>query len=311
MDYSIEVQNLTKKFGAFTAVDDVSFNVKQGEIFGFLGPNGAGKTTIIKILCGLLFPTKGTAHIENYSIDKDVEKIKSIIGYMSQRFSLYIDLTVYENIKFYAGIYGVDNIEEQTNQVIKLLDIQEYKDALTSELPAGIKQRVALASAFIHNPKILFLDEPTAGVDPMLREKFWKIIKKASSSGTTIIVTTHYMDEAENCDRIVLINQGKIIEIGEIEKIKQRFKKENIICLELEENYVENFNTLRQIDVPSKDISLHGSVVHIVQDIDIEQAKHRIKIYCDDKKIKYKNIFEDRPSLEDVFINLIKKSVTS
>ncbi|MFA5032593.1 MAG: ABC transporter ATP-binding protein [bacterium] len=305
--YSIKVQNLTKKFGTFTAVDDISFNVKEGEILGFLGPNGAGKTTTIKVLCGLLIPTKGEVSVENYDIKKDVEKIKTIIGYMSQKFSLYTDLTVYENIKFYAGIYGVDGEEAKIKEIIEMLDIEEYKNTITAELPAGIRQRVALATAFIHTPKILFLDEPTAGVDPVLRRKFWAIIKKWAQQGTTILVTTHYMDEAENCNRIALINQGKLVDIGEIDEIKGKFIKGNILCVELSENYVKEFNTLKKIEMPVKDISLHGSIVHIIQDIDIEEAKKKIKDFCKTKEIKYKSIFEDNPSLEDIFINLIRK----
>lgn len=252
-------------------------------------------------------PTEGEVSIEEYALVKDVEKIKIIIGYMSQKFSLYTDLTVYENIKFYGGIYGVKNIEEKVGEIIELLDIKTYKSTLTSELPVGIRQRVALGTSFIHKPNILFLDEPTAGVDPLLRKKFWEIIKTLAVQGTTIIVTTHYMDEAENCDKLLLINEGKLVAIGEIDDIKEKFKKGSIIHIELTEDYVKNFNVLKAITIPVKDISLHGSVVHIIQDMDIASAREEIKNYCKLKEIKYANIYEDSISLEDVFINLIRK----
>lgn len=305
--YSIKVNNLTKKFGDFTAVDNISFNVKKGEIFGFLGPNGAGKTTTIRMLCGLLLPTNGDATIEQLDIKKDTEEIKTIIGYMLQKFSLYTDLTIHENIIFYAGIYGVPNPEKKAKDIIEYLELQKYQNILSSELPAGIRQKVALATSFIHDPKILFLDEPTAGVDPLSRRKFWDIIKSLANNGTTILVTTHYMDEAENCDRIVLINQAKLIDIGTIDEIKGKYKKGNIIYVELTDNYVNNFNIIQKIDLKVKDISLHGSVVHIIQDTDLKTAKKKVIQYCKQKKINCLNIFEDRPSLEDVFINLVKK----
>jgi ABC-2 type transport system ATP-binding protein len=225
---------------------------------------------------------------------------------MSQKFSLYTDLTVQENIIFYAGIYGVSDPESKTNEITRYLELEKYKDSISSELPAGIRQRVALAASFIHNPKILFLDEPTAGVDPLLRRKFWDIARDLSNSGTTILVTTHYMDEAENCDRIVLINQARLVDIGTVDAIKQRFKKGNILYLELSDNYLEHFKQIRNIDMPVKDISLHGSVVHLIQDIDIKEAAKKLKKFCEAEGIKYIQIFEDRPSLEDVFINLVK-----
>jgi ABC-2 type transport system ATP-binding protein len=306
-EYSVVVEHLVKKFGDFTAVDDISFNVRRGEVFGFLGPNGAGKTTTIRMLCGLLLPSAGTARVEGFDIYRDVEKIKAVIGYMSQKFSLYTDLTAEENIRFFGGIYGVRDLDDQVGRLAALLDIEEYRSRLAAALPAGVRQRVALAASFVHTPRILFLDEPTAGVDPLLRRKFWDIIKTLARQGTTVLVTTHYMDEAENCDRVTLINQGKIAEIGTTEEIKDRFKRGNVLFVELENEYVRNFNLLQKVPVPARDISLHGSVVHIVQDVDIGKARAAVEQFCRAQNIPCKSIFEDRPSLEDVFINLVKR----
>ena len=211
--YSIEVNNLTKKFGGFTAVNGISFNVKQGEIFGFLGANGAGKSTAIRMLCGILEPTSGDAIVGGYSVKNEPDKVKTQIGYMSQKFSLYNDLTVEENINFFGGVYGLYNkkLEERKRWVLKVAYLDGKEKLLTSSLPGGIKQRLALAIAVIHEPKIVFLDEPTGGVDPISRRNFWDLINDLSQNGVTVFVTTHYLDEAEFCNSITLINAGNII----------------------------------------------------------------------------------------------------
>ncbi|MEN8123454.1 MAG: ABC transporter ATP-binding protein [Bacteroidota bacterium] len=208
----IEVKNLVKKFGDFVANDHLTFDVYKGEIFGFLGANGAGKTTAIRILCGLSSPTSGKISVGGYDVYKQTEKIKKNIGYMSQKFSLYEDLTVYENIKFYAGIYGLsdDEIKQKANTLIEKLGLTDSKKKLIKSLPLGWKQKLAFSIAIIHDPKIVFLDEPTGGVDPVTRRQFWDLIYEAAEKGITIFVTTHYMDEAEYCNRISIMVDGKI-----------------------------------------------------------------------------------------------------
>lgn len=208
----IQVKNLLKKFGDFVANDHLNFDVYKGEIFGFLGANGAGKTTAMRILCGLSLPTSGEITVGGFDIYKQTEKIKQNIGYMSQKFSLYEDLTVFENIKFYAGIYGLSDkeIKEKANALIEKLGLEGSKKKLVESLPLGWKQKLAFSIAIIHNPKIVFLDEPTGGVDPITRRQFWDLIYEAAEKGITVFVTTHYMDEAEYCDRISIMVDGKI-----------------------------------------------------------------------------------------------------
>ncbi len=217
----VAVKGLEKRFGGFTAVSDISFSVKKGEIFGFLGPNGAGKSTTIRMLCGILLPTKGEGFVAGYDIYRESEKIKQSIGYMSQKFSLYEDMTPYENIRFYLGIYNVPikQWKERTDWVLEMASLTGLRDRLTRELPQGWRQRLALGCALLHKPEIIFLDEPTSGVDPITRRNFWKFIKQLSNEGVTIFVTTHYMNEALNCERIVLINDGTIVISGSPEEI--------------------------------------------------------------------------------------------
>lgn len=221
----IEVKNLVKKFGNFVANDHLTFDVYQGEIFGFLGANGAGKTTAIKILCGLSSPTDGHANIAGFDVYKEVNKIKNNIGYMSQKFSLYEDLTVYENIRFYAGIYGLSRkeIRRRADELFEQLQIQDIKNTLISSLPLGWKQKLAFSIAIFHDPKIVFLDEPTGGVDPVTRRQFWDLIYDAANSGITVFVTTHYMDEAEYCDRVSIMVDGRIEALDTPEMLKQNY----------------------------------------------------------------------------------------
>lgn len=223
--YSIKVKGLTKKFGSFTAVDNISFEVKEGEIFGFLGANGAGKTTAMRILCGLSRPTSGDGTVAGYDIRTQQEEIKKNIGYMSQKFSLYPDLKTRENIELYGGIYGLSDsqIASKTATMLKRLDMEEAANMFVRDMPLGWKQKLAFSIAMIHEPKILFLDEPTGGVDPKTRRNFWDMIYEAAEKGVTIFVTTHYMDEAEYCNRVSIMVDGRIEALDSPHALKERF----------------------------------------------------------------------------------------
>ena len=229
-ELSIQASGLTRTFGAFTAVDHITFDVKAGEVFGFLGANGAGKTTAIRMLIGLLQPSSGTARVAGHDIATDAEGVKRRIGYMSQRFSLYEDLTPRENIRLYGGIYGLtrEQIRERTAQMLERLGISSIADTLVRSLPLGWRQKLAFSVALVHQPRIVFLDEPTSGVDPITRRQFWELIYDAASRGTTVLVTTHYMDEAEYCDRISIMVAGRIAAMGPPAALKEEFKVESI-----------------------------------------------------------------------------------
>ena len=221
----ISVRDLTKKFGRFTAVDNISFDVKKGEIFGFLGANGAGKTTAMRMLCGLSFPTSGTGSVAGFDVMTEAEEIKSHIGYMSQRFSLYNDLTIWENMMLFAGIYGMSK-KESEDRALWLLDRLQFmseKDTIVGSLPLGWKQKLSFVIATIHRPEVIFLDEPTGGVDPITRRQFWELIYEEAASGTTIFVTTHYMDEAEYCSRVSIMVDGKIEAMDTPQELKKQF----------------------------------------------------------------------------------------
>ena len=227
---SIEVRDLVKKFGDFTAVNDISFHVFKGEIFGFLGANGAGKTTAMRILCGLSHPTSGEGSVAGFSIVNEQEKIKKHIGYMSQKFSLYPDLKVWENIELFGGIYGLSDkqIAEKTESMLKALDMEKAKNMYVSDIPLGWKQKLAFSIAMVHDPEIVFLDEPTGGVDPVTRRSFWELIYKTASTGVTVFVTTHYMDEAEYCDRVSVMVDGRIEALGSPAELKDRYEAKDM-----------------------------------------------------------------------------------
>jgi len=226
----IHVENLTKMFGDFTAVDAITFEVKKGEIFGFLGANGAGKTTAMKMLIGISFPTSGEAQIAGFNVYTNSDDIKRNIGYMSQKFALYDDLTVKENITFFGGIYGLSpkQIKEKRCQLVEELGLEEVVNELVISLPLGWKQKLAFSVALLHDPKIIFLDEPTGGVDPITRRQFWEMIYKTAHNGTTVFVTTHYMDEAEYCDRVSIMVDGKIEALDTPKKLKEQFKADSM-----------------------------------------------------------------------------------
>jgi ABC-2 type transport system ATP-binding protein len=226
----VTLDRLTKYFGHFKAVDEVSLEVEAGEIFGFLGANGAGKTTVIRMLCGLLLPTSGTGIVNNFDIFRDSEKIKRSIGYMSQKFSLYRDLTARENLQFYGSVYQIPNgqLKQRIEELSVSLELSEFIDRLAESLPTGWRQRLALGAALIHKPKILFLDEPTGGVDPVFRRKFWEILYRLADQGTTLFVTTHYMDEAEFCRRVSIMHRGKIIEMGNPQELIKKYHQPDL-----------------------------------------------------------------------------------
>jgi len=228
--YSIVVENLTKKFGHFTAVNNISFSIKRGEIFGFLGANGAGKTTAMKMMCGLLLPTSGTAKIGGYDLATQSKMIKKNIGYMSQRFSLYDDMTLYENMQLFGTIYKIEKklLKQRIQNSLNELNMNNFSNSLVHSLPLGWKQRLAFATALLHQPQIVFLDEPTSGVDPIVRREFWKLIYKTAATGVTIFVTTHYMDEAEYCKRISIMAEGELKLIGTPNELKEQMGVKNI-----------------------------------------------------------------------------------
>jgi len=227
---AIAVQNLTKRFGSFTAVDDISFEVDKGEIFGFLGANGAGKTTAMRMLCGLSFPTSGHAQVAGFDLSRESEKIKQSIGYMSQKFSLYEDLTIRENVRFFGGIYGLSNaeIKSQAEVLARNLQLEDKVDTLVKSLPLGWKQKLSFSVAMIHRPQIVFLDEPTGGVDPITRRDFWTMIYDAAHQGTTVFVTTHYMDEAEYCNRVSIMVDGRIDALGSPDELKKEYSSKDM-----------------------------------------------------------------------------------
>ena len=230
MEFVIEAEGLTKTFGSFFANDNLNFNVKKGEIFGFLGANGAGKTTAIRILCGLLLPTSGKISVAGYDVYTQTEAIKKHIGYMSQRFSLYEDLTIYENFRFYGGIYGMSRIKikEKTAEMLGRLGIESLKNSIIASLPLGIRQKLSFSIAIMHSPQIVFLDEPTGGVDPITRRQFWEMIYEAAAQGITVFVTTHYMDEAEYCNRVSIMVDGRIEALDTPRNLKDKYQAKDM-----------------------------------------------------------------------------------
>jgi ABC-2 type transport system ATP-binding protein len=303
---AIEVKNLTKKFGMFTAVNDVSFDVEQGQIFGFLGANGAGKSTTIRMLCGLLAPTSGQAKVAGFDVLRQTEQVKRSIGYMSQKFSLYNDLTVEENLNFFGGVYGLSKskLEERKTYALGMSHLTEERSRLTGTLSAGFKQRLALSCSIIHEPKVVFLDEPTGGVDPVMRKSFWELINTLSDEGTTILVTTHYLDEAEFCNEIIMIDSGKLIARGSPNELKTEYIKTPI--LEVECSDASAAMTQLSNEKWALEMSLFGTALHI-QVNNTESAKKELQRVLGEHGISISRIDSIMPSLEDVFIHLIEK----
>jgi ABC-2 type transport system ATP-binding protein len=304
-NHAVEAVELTKKFGDFTAVDGVSFAIKRGEIFGFLGPNGAGKTTTIRMLLGLLRPTSGHAQVLGFDIVKQTDEIKKCIGYMSQRFSLYNDLTVEENLNFYGRTYGVKNqqLRERKAYILKMAGLEGRERELTKNLAGGWKQRLALGTAIIHEPEMVFLDEPTAGVDPISRRAFWDLLYELADGGTTIFVTTHYMDEAEHCQRLAFIHSGRIVARGSPLDIKENVMHGQVLEIDCDQPEAAIL-ALRQSGL-FDEVALYGALIHVITD-NGESHKPTILKTLRDGGIKVQSIDLIAPSLEDVFVSSLK-----
>jgi ABC-2 type transport system ATP-binding protein len=302
---AVEMEDLVKTFGAFVAVDHVSLQVTQGEIFGFLGPNGAGKSTAIRILCGLLTPTSGRARVSGLDVAEQPEEIRRNIGYMSQKFSLYDDLTVEENIDFFTGIYGVprERRTERKDYVLRMANLTERRRSLTRTLSGGWKQRLALGCAILHDPPVLFLDEPTSGVDPIARGAFWGLIRDLSKTGHTIFVSTHYMDEAEYCHRLALMYRGKVIALGTPEELKNGMTQHSLMNLEAPEP-LKTMRALQGLE-GVRDVAVFGGGLHVTVD-DAEATGARMRHALAAQGIEVARLEGIQPSMEDVFVALIE-----
>jgi ABC-2 type transport system ATP-binding protein len=303
---AIEVRGLTRRFGAFAAVSDLTFDVRQGEIFGFLGSNGAGKSTTIRMLCGLLRPTAGIARVGGIDVGRDPEAVKQRIGYMSQRFSLYEKLTVDQNINFFGGVYGLrgERLAARRAFALDMAGLHGREATLTRELSAGWRQRLSLGCAILHEPPIVFLDEPTSGVDPLSRRRFWRLIKQLARGGTTVLVTTHYLDEAEHCDRIAIIHAGRLAALGTPAELKDMFADRLILAIRAP-NPVEAMHRLDEIPAIEK-TSIFGTSVHAVlrtRDISPTTIAAQLRDAGIEAEIK---VVE--PSLEDVFLDVVERS---
>jgi ABC-2 type transport system ATP-binding protein len=302
---AVTVRDLEKRFGDFVAVHRVSFEVTRGEVFGFLGPNGAGKSTTIRMLCGILAPTSGDGTVAGYDIRTEPEQIKANIGYMSQKFSLYEDLTVEENIDFYSGIYGIpaDRRAQRKQWVLEMAGLESHRRRRASVLSGGWKQRLALGCAIIHQPPIVFLDEPTSGVDPLSRRQFWDLIYEMADRGVTVFVTTHYMDEAEYCDRLGLIYRGELIAAGTPEALKTEHMREDV--LEVLAPHPEELMAELERLPGVKEVALFGNGLHLVAD-DGAAVADRVTRHLQQSGRSGVRIEAITPSLEDVFVSLIE-----
>ncbi|MBI5632946.1 MAG: ABC transporter ATP-binding protein [Nitrospirae bacterium] len=300
---AVKVRGLSKLFGDFTAVDAIDLSIKKGEIFGFLGPNGAGKSTTIKMLCGLLLPTSGNGTVNGLDIMKESEEIKKKIGYMSQKFSLYDDLSVEQNIDFFSGIYGVSQTKkiERKEWALDMAGLLDRRKTVTRDLPGGFKQRLALGCAILHAPPLVFLDEPTSGVDPISRRNFWNLINEMSKAGTTVFVTTHYMDEADYCNRLALIYRGRVIAEGTPNDLKQKYMTSYVLEIETD-RVVEAMETLNRSGIET---AIFGSLLHATVD-NMEKAMPRIREVLGEAGIRTERVERIVPSLEDVFVSLIE-----
>jgi len=302
-EFSVTVEKLTKKFGSFTAVNEIGFETRKGEVFGFLGPNGAGKSTTIRILCGLLIPTSGKATVAGLDVGTQSERIRQQIGYMSQKFSLYNDLRVIENLRFFGGLYSVaaEELPKRVEWAVHMAGLEGREEAMTGSLPVGWKQRLALGCAVLHKPPVVFLDEPTSGVDPVSRRQFWELIHQMAKEGVTVFVTTHYMDEAEYCNRLVLIDRGRIVAMGTPTELKQKSMKGQLLLVECEP-LGPGLEALRQ--APGvEDAAVFGRALHAVV-ADAAGAAGPIRASLEAKKVAVSKVEQIPPTLEDVFVAL-------
>jgi drug efflux transport system ATP-binding protein len=303
---AITVNHLTRRFGDFVAVDDLTFDVQQGEIFGFLGSNGAGKSTTIRMLCGLLEPTSGTATVGGVDVGRDPEAVKRRIGYMSQRFSLYERLTVDQNIRFFGGIYGLDGerLERRRRFVLGMAALEGRERVRAADLAGGWRQRLALGCAILHEPAIVFLDEPTGGVDPVSRRRFWDLIDQLAAAGVTVLVTTHYLDEAEHCHRLAIINAGRLAALGSTDELKRIFKDRPILEVRAE-NPVEAMRRLDAMPEVEK-TSIFGTAVHAVLRTGRGSAEQLARALADAGVEAV--VAPVQPSLEDVFLEVAERA---
>jgi len=305
LHWAVEIDEMVKTFGQFVAVDHVSLSVPKGEIFGFLGPNGAGKSTTIRMLCGLLTPTSGRGSVNGFDVATEPEEIRRSIGYMSQKFSLYDDLTVEENIDFFTGIYGVPRAQRPARKdyVLGMAGLAERRGALTRTLAGGWKQRLALGCAILHDPPVLFLDEPTSGVDPIARSNFWSLIRDLARTGHTIFVSTHYMDEAEYCSRLALMYRGKVIALGTPAELKRGLTEHSLLQLESEQP-LETMCALEGLE-GVRDVAVFGGGLHVTVD-GAEQTSARIRAKLAAAGIAVHRLEQIEPSMEDVFVAMIE-----
>ena len=305
-EYAVTVHALKRRFGGFVAVNRINLDVKRGEIFGFLGPNGAGKSTTIRILCGLLSPTSGGGTVAGFDIAKEPEAIKRHIGYMSQKFSLYEDLTVEQNIDFYSGIYRIPHEKKAARKawLLEMAGLEDHRKMVTGLLPGGWKQRLSLGCALLHEPPVIFLDEPTSGVDPISRRSFWELISNLASSGVTVFVTTHYMEEAEYCDRLGLIYRGELIATGTPTELKTRYMRDEV----LEVACARPFKAMAVIEkIPEvKEAALFGNRIHAATE-NAESLAAILKKELPEAGFETREIRRISPSLEDVFVSLIEE----
>ncbi len=308
--WAIEVEGLVKRFGAFVAVDRISFRVRRGEIFGLLGPNGAGKSTTIRILCGLLLPTEGRVRVDGLDVLTQAEHVKRRIGYLSQRFSLYEDLTVEENVEFFSGLYGVprERRRERLEEVLQMVGLAERRRALVRVLPGGWKQRLALACALVHEPPILFLDEPTSGVDPIARRQFWEMIVRLSEAGHTILVTTHYLDEAEYCHRLALLHRGKIVALDAPAALARALSWVAFLRIE-PSDVLESVKVLEREEMVEQ-ITFSGAGLRL-RVRDPHRASERIQQLLHARGIAISRVEVVPPSMEDIFVAVIEESERS
>ncbi len=307
MGKSIEVMNLTKRFGGFTAVEDVSFAVKEGEIFGFLGPNGSGKSTVIRMLCGLLDPTSGSARVAGFDIARDPDAVKGRIGYMSQKFALYEDLTIEQNLDFFAGIYQIPRgkIAARKRHVIEVAKLGGLEQRKPRELPGGLRQRLALGAAILHEPRIVFLDEPTGGVDPISRRNFWDLIYDLSEQGITVFVTTHFLDEAEHCNNIGFLYFGRLIAYGSPKELKTTYMTNAILEVE-SSSPADALALLGREGGWLEETSIFGNAIHVSVP-DPALGERNIRELLARHGIGVGRVERIEPSLEDIFIHLIEQ----
>ena len=307
-DVTVAAQNLTRRFGPFVAVDDVSLEVQAGEIYGFLGSNGAGKSTTIRMLCGLLDPTSGSAQVAGFDVAKQTDQVKRRIGYMSQKFSLYLDLSVRNNLRFFGGVYGLDSaaLTRRVDWALEMAELEGSDKLLAQELSGGYRQRLALACALLHEPPVVFLDEPTGGVDPVARRRFWDLIYQLSEEGKTVFVTTHFMDEAEHCHRIALMDAGKVMAEGSPAELKAQLGE--LLHLEIVCRPAAQALELLRHHEAVTGTSIFGTAVH-VSTPDRQGGQRRLQQALVDAGIEVKRVSEVLPSLEDVFLHVLGKEV--